>query len=124
MKKRLLLLIIFLMFIFSSLSFIFIINYLDPYEYMVISMIFIIFSFVLWISSFFTLLLFFFKKVYYRWNCDISVVINSFRQWFLISLFIIWILIFNRLWAWILISWLVLFIFLFFIELLIQNMSE
>ena len=124
MKKRLLLLIILLIFILSSISFFFILNYLDPYEYKLIAISFIIICFVLWLSSFFTLFLFFIKKVYYRWNVFISNIISSFRQWFFISLFIIWLLIFNKIGAWVILTWLIFFIFLFFIELLIQNLSD
>lgn len=124
MKKRLLLLIILFILIISSISFYFILNYLDPYEYKIISIIFIIFSFILMVSSFFTLILFFLKKVYYRWNIYIHNVINSFRQWFFISLYMIWLIIFNNIWAWIIWTWFLFFIFLFFIELLIQNINE
>lgn len=124
MKKRLLLFIILLIFIFSSISFYFILNYLDPYEYKTFSISLIIISFILSVSSFLTLLLFFLKKVYYRWNVYVYNVISSFRQWFLISIFLIWLIIFNKIWAWIYLTWFLFFIFLFFIELFIRNIIE
>lgn len=124
MKKRFLLLVIFITFIISSISFVLIINYLDPYEYMILAFLMLIISFILWVSSFFTLILYLFKKVYFRWNVYVDTILSSFRQSFFISLFFIGLLIFNYMWVWILLMAFLLFVFLLFIELLIQNLTS
>lgn len=122
MKKGLLLLIIFFIFIISSISFILILNYLDPFEYMILSISLLIFTFIFWLSSFLTLIFYFFKKVYFRWNVYISNILSSFRQWFLFCLYIILIFLFNYFWIWFLSLSILLFIFFILIELLIQNL--
>ncbi len=124
MKKRFLLFIIFIIFIFSSVTFILILNYLDPYEYKVMGLSSIIFTFILWISTFFTMVLYFLKKIHYRWRVYLYHVLTSFRQWFFISIFILALIFFNILGASIILTWFVLFIILSFLELFIQNLEK
>lgn len=124
MKKRFLLLIIFIIFLFSLVTFILILNYLDPYQYKVTATVSIIFAFVLWVSTFFTILLYFIKKIYYRWRVYLYHVLTSFRQWFLISLFALGVLFFNIMWASVILTWFLLFVILIFLELFIQNLEK
>jgi hypothetical protein len=123
MKKSFLLFIIFLIFIFSSSTFYMIINYLDPYINKIISISFIGFTFILSIATFFTLILFFVKKIHYRWRVELFHVKSSFRQWLLISLFAIWIVIFKILDAPIFVLAFLLISILSFLELFIRNLD-
>lgn len=124
MKKRLLLLIIFVTSIISLISFFLILNYLDPYEYKAIGISFLVFTFMLSISGIFTIILYFFKKVYYRGRVYVHNVFTSFRQWFFIGLFIIFNILLNIIWVPIIISFVLLFIIFSFLELFIQNLEN
>ena len=124
MKKRFLLLIILFICIFSFVVFFLILNYLDPYEYKIIGISFVVFSFILWLSSFFTFVFYFFKKVYYRWRVYLSNVLSSFRQGFFVSIYLLWLIVFKIIWVWMLVTWAIFFIFILFLELFIQNVSE
>jgi len=124
MKKRFLLFLIFIMCIISITTFILILNYLDPYEYKMLGIISITITFILWISTLLTILLYFFKKIYYRWRVYVYHVLTSFRQWFFTSLFLISLVLFNILWASLLVTWLLSFTILMFLELFIQNLEK
>jgi len=124
MKKRFLLFIIFIIFVLSLVTFILILNYLDPYEYKVTAMVSIIFTFVLWLSTFFTLVLYFIKKIYYRGRVYVYHVLSSFRQWFFIALYLLALIFFNIIWASLIFTWLLLFILFTFLELFIQNLEK
>ena len=122
-KKRFILFIILTIFFCSFLSFFLILNYLDPFEYKLLATILIILTFVLSLSSFFALVFYFFKKIYYRWEVFLSHVKSSFRQWFFISLFFVWIVFFKFMGVDLLFSSTLLFILLLFLELFIQNLE-
>ena len=124
MKKRFLLLIIFITFVLSLITFILILNYLDPYQYKVIAITSIIFTFSLWLATFFTIILYFFKKIYFRWRVYLYHVLSSFRQWFFLTLFILGLIFFNILGASIILTWLLLIVILVFLELFIQNLEK
>lgn len=124
MKKRFLLFLIFVIFVFSFVTLILILNYLDPYEYKITAIISVIFTFILSVSSFFTILIYFFKKIYNRWRVYLYHVLTSFRQWFFISLFFLSLIFFNILWASLIITWFLLFIILVFLELFIENLEN
>lgn len=124
MKKRFLLFLIFVIFLLSFTTFFLILNYLDPYEYRVLSVSFIIISFILSCTSFFTIFLYFIKKIYFRWNVYIYHVLSSFRQSFFISLFFISLIYFNYLQAPVLVTGLFSFLLLFFLELFIKNQES
>jgi hypothetical protein len=112
------------MFVFSLVTFVLILNYLDPYEYKVTAIVSIIFTLVLWISTFFTIVLYFFKKIYYRGRVYVYHVLSSFRQWFFVALYILSMILFNILWASIILTWFVMLIILMFLELFIQNLEK
>lgn len=124
MKKRFLLLIIFIIFIFSLATFILVLNYLDPYEYKLIAIVSIIFTFALWVSTFLTIILYFFKKIYYRGRVYVFHVLTSFRQWFLVAFFFLAMVFFSILWASLILTWFLLFVILMFLELFIQNLEK
>ena len=122
-KKRFILLIVLTIFFISSFSFFIILNYLNPFEYKIISIALIIFTFILSVSSFFCVFLYFFKKIYYRWEVFLLHVLSSFRQWFFISLFLVWLVVFRIIWVNLYWTWFLLFILLLFLELLMQNLE-
>lgn len=124
MKKRFLLFIIFIIFVFSLITFVLILNYLDPYQYKVTAIVSITFAFVLWVSTFLTIIFYFFKKIYYRWRVYVYHVLTSFRQGFFVSLFFVWLILFNLMWASLIVTWLLLLIILIFLELFIQNLEN
>lgn len=124
MKKRFLLFLIFIIFLISLTTLVLILKYLDPYEYKILALSSIIFSYFLAFSSFLTIFLYFIKKIFYRWNVYVFHVLTSFRQWFLISLFFLSLLYFNYLGASLIATWLLTFFILFFLELFIKNQDK
>lgn len=122
MTKKILLLIILFIFILSIITLYLIFNYLDPYRNELVSLITLITSFILFISSFITLLLYILKKVYYRGEVFLSHIFSSLRQWFLFSLFLIWLVIFKIVWVLSFSTILLLFVIILFIELMFENM--
>lgn len=122
MTKKILLLIVLFIFILSFITLYLIFNYLDPYRNELVSLITLTTSFILLITSFTTLLLYIFKKVYYRWEVFLSHIFSSLRQWFLLSLFLIWIIAFKIIWVFAISTIILLFIIAVFIELMFENM--
>ncbi len=124
LKKRLLLMIIFFTFVITSITTVLILNYLDPYINTILSVLFLLFSFILSISCFFTILLYIIKKIHYRWDVYIYHVLTSFRQGIFIALFFIGLVIFNKLWASMLITWFLLFAMFVFFDLFLKNIRS
>lgn len=122
MTKKLLLLIVIFIFLLSSLTLFLIFNYLDPYRNELISLMTLVTSATLCITSFFTIFLYFFKKVYYRWEVFLSHIFSSMRQSFLINLFFLWLITFKIIWVFSISTFLLLFIIMWFIELMFENM--
>ncbi len=124
MKKRLLILILFVIFIISLVTFYLLLHYFDPYQNIVMWISFIIIIFLLLSTSFFTIILYFIKKVYYRWEVFLSHVIISFRQSFLLSIYILWLVYFYNLWTPVYLTWFLLMITILFLELLLKNLKD
>lgn len=121
MKRKILLTILLIIFSVSSFTLFLILNYMNPYSSYTIAMISILTTFLLSVTSFLTISIYFLKKVYYRWEVFMGHIFSSFRQAFLLTVYIISIIIFNRIWVmWWTTAWLAFFI-LIFIELLVQN---
>jgi len=121
MKKRFLLLLIFIMFIICGATFFLVIKYLDPFEYKLLWVSSLVFSYLFWLSWLLTLILYFIKKIYFRWNISIYHILVSFRQGFFISVFFLILIFFNYYWASIILTAFLSFILLFFLELFIKN---
>ncbi len=122
MKRRILLTMLLIIFAVSSLTLFLILNYMNPYSSYTISMISIITTSLLSATSFLTLFLYFFKKVYYRWEVFLWHIFSSLRQAFLLTAFTMWAIIFHALWV---ASWETVglaFLILVYIELLVQNL--
>jgi hypothetical protein len=124
MKKKFLLFIIIIVFLISILSLILILNFVDPYSSWIIGIFSVIVSFVLGLTTFLTLFFYLFKKVYYRWDVFLYHVYSSFRQWFLISLFILLNIIFYFFSIFTVINIFVIFALVVFLELFIRNFED
>lgn len=124
MKKRLLLIILLFTFIMCITTFYLTWNYIDPYDYPLLGIILLGFTFILWLSSIFAFVLYFIKKIYFRGKVYVQNILSSFRQWFLLSIFIILLLYFQTLGASVYVVFLPLAIWLFFLELFYQNVKK
>lgn len=121
MTKKLFLLIILCTFLISSFSLFLIFNYLDPYRNEIVSIATIGISFLLSVTSFVAILLYFFKKIYYRGEVFLSHIFASLRQGFLVAIFLIGGILFSIIGVF---SWLtltLLLVILLFIEGMFQN---
>jgi len=128
MKKKILLLTIFIIFSLNLATLLLIINFLNPLwasenSRLIALIIFSVTSF-LTISSFLTLLIYFFKNIHYRWEVFVSHVFSSMRQGALIWAYSISLLHFFRMQV---LTWQtagLLALALVFIELFFQNFEN
>ena len=121
-KKRFTLAIIFITCVLSWVTFFLVLSYLDPYEHTIIAMSTLVISFILGISGTMSLIIYFFKKIYYRGEVYLFHVVHSFRQGFFVSLFLLWCVIFVIIGAPIIAS-VALAMLLGFLEVFIQDIS-
>lgn len=121
MRKKILLLVLLSIFIISWLNLILIFNYLDPYRNETISFLSFLTMFFLFVTSFFSIILYIIKKVYYRWEVFLSHILSSLRQAILITILIISIWVFFSLWVLSYSTILLSFFILILLELLFQN---
>ncbi len=121
MKKSFLIFIIFILFGVSLTTFFLVLNYVDPFENTFLALFSFMLSYTLFVSSFFCLVLYFFKNIYFRGNVYVYNILSSFRQWFLISVFFACVTYFIHIWAPMILSSILVFISLFFLELFIEN---
>jgi len=123
-KKSLTLLTLLFTSILSIATFFLVLSYLDPYVHTILAMSILVISFILWISCGLSLVLYFIKKIYFRWDVYLFHVINSFRQGFFVSLFFLWVILFKILSGPIIIASLALLMLLCFLEIFIQDLSK
>jgi len=121
MTKKLLLLVVLFIFFISLTTLFFIFNYLDPYRNEVVSIVTLTLSFVLCVTSFISMILYIFKKVYYRGEIFLVHIFSSLRQGFLISMFIVWIVIFKIIGVFSIATIWLFILILIFIEMIFQN---
>jgi len=119
--KNFLILILLLVFIISSIIIFLILNYIDPFNSNNLILFSFVFSSFLFVSTFFTLILYFIKKIHYRWQVLLYHIRSSFRQASFIAWFIMWLIYFENIWVPIYFSSFLLCILLVFLELFIQN---
>lgn len=124
MKKRFLLFIIFILFVVTSVTLILVLHYIDPYKNEALALSLFAFSFLFALSSFLTLVIYFFKKILLRGDVYIYHVLTSFRQGFFITLLLWWFLVFKVLWVWNILTFSLLSLIIIFLELFIQNISR
>lgn len=121
---RLYILILLIIFLTSSLSVVLLSNYLNPEINLVVAYVSMWTAFFLAVSSILSLIIYFFKKIYYRWEMFLSHLNSSLRQWMFITAYIIWIIIFNNIWVLNYTTSLLLLVPLVFIEILFQAISN
>ncbi len=121
MKIKFFLSLVFVIFLISFTTLILVLNFMDPYSNTQVSLITAWISFVFSLTTFFTFIIYFFKKIYYRGEVFLYHAIFSFRQAFFLSLVSLWTIIFIKLWILSFLTFFLLFIIFLFIELLIQN---
>ena len=121
MKTNIFLTLIFVIFLISVTTLVLVLNFMDPYSNRNISVITAWISFVFTFSSFLTFIIYFFKKIYYRWEVYLYHLFSSLRQSFFIASFCLAILFFIPMWILSWLTWGLLLIIFLFIELLIQN---
>lgn len=124
MKKRFLLFIIFSLFVVTSIILLLVLYYIDPYKNEALAISLLSFSFLFAFSSFFTLIIYFFKKILMRGDVYIYHVISSFRQWLFITFLIGWYLVFDVVGVLNYLTFSLLFLIMLFLELFIQNISR
>lgn len=120
-RKSVFILIITITFLLTSVTLFLTLFYVDPYIHTVLGVPVFIFSFGASLCTFLTLLIYFLKRIYFRGEIYIHHILTSFRQSFLITIFVIG--------CWFFISLNILnfstfFLFavlLFFIELFVKN---
>ncbi|MGE4444466.1 MAG: hypothetical protein AB7E37_05755 [Candidatus Altimarinota bacterium] len=121
MTKKLLLLIILAIFFISFTTLFFIFNYLDPYRNEMVSVVTLTISFSLCITSFVSMILYIFKKVYYRGEIFLIHIFSSLRQAFLISMFLVGIVLFKIIGVFSIATVGLFILILIFIEMMFQN---
>lgn len=123
MKKKILLLTIFFIFVISFLTLILIYNYLDPYRNIYISILTITFTFIFSLTTFLTLFFYIIKKAYYRGEVFILHIFSSLRQSLIISIFFVISILFFKFWVLSFVTVTLLLLIFTFFEMLFQNME-
>lgn len=128
MKKsstiRIYLITLVIIFFISSLSLLLLLYYMDPETNLSVAIVTISVASFLTICSIITILIYFIKKIYYRWEMFLSYLNSSLRQWIFLSVWIIWTIVFYSIWVYnIKTIWLLLFT-LILVELVFQTISD
>lgn len=103
-----------------------ILMYMDPYQVGTsqirwISIILLISTFMLTVISFLSLILYFFKKIYYRGDVGMYHIVTSIRQSTIFTSALVGIGVFSVLWMNVLLPGIVLLLMALILELFIQN---
>lgn len=89
-QKRFLLVMLLLIACVSSISSISILLYFDPYINTVLGISLLLMSLFLSITSFVAIVLYFCKKIYFRWAVYVYNVVSSIRQASFLAAYILW----------------------------------
>lgn len=122
MKRRVVLLIILFIAIICAMSLFSLLLYFDPYDYKILAIILLLLSFfgsAWWIL---TLILYFIKKIYFRWDIWMFHILSSLRQAVLTCVMIWGIVYIISLWIPAMLPIILLMTLLMFFELFIQNL--
>lgn len=122
MKKKILLFTLLFIFFVSFITGLLILFFLDPYRDVMISLITIGITGVLFGTSFFSLALYFFKKVYYRGEVFMDHIFSSMRQAFLLTSFFIGLGVFSYMEIFHFSTIFLYIIILLFFEMIFQNL--
>jgi hypothetical protein len=94
MKVRFILLILFITSLAGAGSFFSLLWYFDPYSSMKLSLLLLATSFTLMLLGILTLIIYFCKKIYYRWWVGMYHMYASLRQSVFFVFFILWVIVF------------------------------
>ncbi len=122
MKKKILLLTLLFIFFVSLITGILTVLFLDPYRDILVSIMTLSITFVLFWTSFFSIVLYFFKKIYYRWEIFMQHIFSSMRQGFFITAFFVWVVIFHNMDILHISTVFLYCIILIFLEMIFQNL--
>ncbi|MDD2565822.1 MAG: hypothetical protein PHZ26_01755 [Candidatus Gracilibacteria bacterium] len=118
------LLTLFIIFLTSLLSMILLFYYMDPESNLSVAIATITTASFLSLSSLFTLVIYFFKRIYYRGEMFISNLNSSLRQGILLAGYILGVITFYSVGVYNLKTAILLLISLIFIELIFQSMTD
>ncbi len=121
MKRRVILLMILAIAVLSGMSLVSLLWYFDPYIYKVLAVVLLVISFIWCFGWVATLVLYFIKKIYFRWDVGMYHVLSSMRQAFLLCIMIWWIVYVIWLWIPALLPIILIAALVIFFELFIQN---
>lgn len=121
-QRRFLLLMLLLIAGISAMSFVSLFLYLDPYTNTTLAIILVSVSFFLLVSSLLGVILYFFKKIYFRGDVGVYNVITSVRQAAFISAYIMSLLVFLYFEIPLIFPLIALFFVVTFLELFIQSL--
>lgn len=121
---KLYLLTLLIIFLTSSVSMALLLYYMDPDSNLKVAYITIGVAAFLCISSLLSLIIYFFKKIYYRWEMFMSNLNSCLRQAIFVTTYILWIIVFNNIWVLNYKTALLLLVPLLFIEILFQSITD
>jgi len=123
LQRRFLLLMLMLIACISTISCISLLRYFDPYLNIPLGLSLLWISIFLSITSVVSVVLYFCKKIYFRWEVYIYNVMSSIRQASFISIYILSIVMFAFLWLSVVIPIIVVFFMFLFLELFIRSIN-
>lgn len=123
-KIKIFLLVLFVIFATSLISSLLLFFYMDVDSNMKVWFTTMGIASFLLLSSSFSLLIYFFKKIYYRWEIYLSNLNSSLRQGIFLAIFIMWMILFYATKVFNYKTSLLLLVMLIFIELIFQSMKD
>lgn len=128
MKKsttiRIYLITLLIIFFTSCVSMVLLLHYMDPETNLRVAFATMWVATFLTASSIITLIIYFFKKIYFRWEIYLSNLNASLRQSIFLTSYMIWIVVFIWMWVYNIKTAVLLFVVLLFIELIFQTISD
>lgn len=124
MHKRFIIFILLIVFVISTITLFSVLTYVDPYEKTLLAVLSLITSFLLCSSSFGAMVIYFFKKMYYRGNIYVYHIFTSLRQAFLWGILMVAYFVFRFLEIPAFLPALLLFCVFVFLELFLQNLEQ
>jgi len=101
-----------------------VLNYMDPFVTPKIAVSFLVITFFASVSSFLSLIIYFIKKIHYRWEVYLYHIKTSFRQAVLFTLFVLSSIVFYIFNAPMFLTITLLFILFLFLELFIGSIES
>ncbi len=113
-----------LIFLTSWISMILLLHYMDPESNLKVALATMWVAAFLTFSALLTLIIYFFKKIYFRWEIFMTHLNASLRQGIFITWYALWIIVFIWMWVYNIRTAALLLIALLFIELIFQTITD